>query len=125
MAGVLAATTAPANQTLALSIAPSNFPAWTRGKTISVTSLTLVAVAWPPGDFVLSPQAPLPTAQVNMTALPGSTEPNMLSGDDRATAEYAARDVELRDQAVDGCGLPLAEPQPIGDVLLLVEYEAS
>ena len=44
-----------ANQTLTLSISPSKFPAWTRGKTISVTSLTVLAVAWAPGSFVLAP----------------------------------------------------------------------
>jgi hypothetical protein len=53
----LATVVAPANQTLTLGISSSKFPPWTRGKTISVTSLPVLAVSWPPGNFVLAPQA--------------------------------------------------------------------
>ena len=57
----LATVAAPASQTLTLSICPSKFPPWTRGKTISVGSITVLAVGRAPGHFVLAPQAPLPT----------------------------------------------------------------
>ena len=91
----LATAVAPANQTLALSISPSKFPAWTRGKTISVTSLTVLAVTWPPGNFVLAPQAPLPTALVNMTPVAGVTEPNVLRRHDCHASQHALGNLEL------------------------------
>jgi hypothetical protein len=69
-----------AAQMLTLSISPSKFPPWTRGKTITVSSVTVLAVAWPPGNFVLVPQSPLPTAALTLTPVAGVTEPNVCAG---------------------------------------------
>jgi hypothetical protein len=76
-------TTKPAaadpDQSLVLSISPSKFPIWTRGKTITITGITLLAVGWSPGNYTLEPQAPLTQvpADMNMTPVAGSTEPNV------------------------------------------------
>ena len=74
------ATPAAGDQTLTLSISPSQFPAWTRGKTITVSQIAVLAVSWPPGNFVIQPQAPLPAADVVLTPLAGATEPNVCGG---------------------------------------------
>jgi len=68
------------DQTLVLNLSPARFPNWTRGKTITVTGLTVLASSWTTGNFVLRPQAPLPTADVNLTPVAGVTEPNVASG---------------------------------------------
>ena len=67
------------DQSLVLSISPSKFPIWTRGKTITITGITLLAVGWSPGNYTLEPQAPLTQAlaDMNMTPVAGSTEPNI------------------------------------------------
>jgi hypothetical protein len=57
------ATPAPgADQVLALSISPARFPAWTRGKTLTVSEIAVVSLGWTPGNLLLQPQAPLPGA---------------------------------------------------------------
>jgi hypothetical protein len=121
----VAVTTAPANQTLTLSVSPSKFPAWTRGKTITVTSLTVVAVAWPPGDFVLAPQAPLPAAQLTMTALPGSTEPSMRAATIALPPNTHLGTWSFEIKQSTAADFRSLNRNLIGDVLLLVEYEAS
>jgi len=40
----------------------------------------VLAVAWPPGNFVLVPQSPLPTAALTLTPVAGVTEPNVCGG---------------------------------------------
>jgi hypothetical protein len=77
--GFLYPATAGGNQILSLPIPASKFPTWTRGKTIAVTSLTVLATSWPTGTFVLVPQAPLPTAPIAMTPVPGTSEPTVVS----------------------------------------------
>jgi hypothetical protein len=47
------------DQSLVVSISASKFPIWTRGKTISISTLTILSVGWPPESFVLEPEAPL------------------------------------------------------------------
>jgi hypothetical protein len=49
------------DQILTLTIPLSKPPVKTRGKTVTVTSLTVLAVGWPPGKFTLAPQAPMAT----------------------------------------------------------------
>ena len=121
----LATAVSPANQTLTLSISPSKFPAWTRGKTISVTSLTVLTVGWPAGSFTLAPQAPLPTATVALTPVPKVTEPNVCSGTIPmpANTPLGPWSFELQQQgAADFRSLSKTE---ISDVLLLVSYAVS
>ncbi|MGH3232422.1 MAG: neuraminidase-like domain-containing protein [Streptosporangiaceae bacterium] len=121
----LATAVAPANQMLALAISPTKFPAWTRGKTISVTSITVLTVAWPPVPFILAPQAPLPTATINMTPVAGVSEPYVCSATitPPAGTPLGTWSFELQQQgAPDFRSLTKSE---IGDVLLLISYTAS
>jgi hypothetical protein len=121
----LATPAAGANQTLTLAISPSKFPAWTRGKTISVTSLTVLAIAWPPGNFVLVPQTPLPSTPVTMAPVAGVTEPNVCSATIvlPANTPLGTWNFELQQQgAPDFRSLT---KNKIGDVLLLVSYQVS
>jgi len=122
--GFLYPPTAGANQVLTLLISASKFPAWTRGKTITVTSLTVLAIAWPPGTFVLVPQAPLPIVPITMTPVAGVSEPTVVyetiasPGTVPATWSFA-----IQQQGVTG--FTSLTPDIIGDVLLLVSYDAS
>jgi hypothetical protein len=117
--------TAGATQKLTLAISPTKFPPWTRGKTISVTSITVLAVAWEPGNFVLAPQAPLPTAAVTLTPVAGASEPNVCGGTIATPpgTPLGTWTFELRQQgAADFQSLT---KNLLGDVLLLIEYDAS
>lgn len=114
-----------ADQTLTVSILDSSFPTWTRGKTISVTSLTVVAVAWPPGNFVVRPQLPLPNANFTLTPVAGVSEPNVCS----VTIPLPANTppgiwtFKLRqDAAPDFRSITANE---IGDVFLLLAFQVS
>ena len=113
------------DQTLTLAMSATKFPSWTRGKTISVTSLTLLVVSWEPGQFVVAPQAPLPTATINTTPAPGSTTPNvcvatiaMPPGTPLGTWSFKIRQTVAAD-------FHSLNKNLIGDVLLLVSYDAS
>ncbi len=116
---------AGADQTLTLAISPSKFPPWTRGKTITVTSIAVLTVAWPPGNFVLEPQAPLPNADVTTSLVAGATEPYVSSVTVTMPPNTSLGTwvFKLRQQsAADFHSLTSAA---IGDVLLLVNYDAS
>ena len=77
--GFLYPPTAGGNQVLTLQLFASKFPAWTRGKTMTVTSLTVMVVAWPPAQFVIVPQAPLPTTPLTTAPVAGVSEPMVTS----------------------------------------------
>jgi hypothetical protein len=112
-----------ADQVLTLSITPSQFPVWTRGKKISVTSLTVLAVAGPPGNFVLVPEAPLPTARVTMTPVAGVTQPNICTAMIAGPRDLGTWSFELQRQgAADFRSLTKSA---IADVWLLMSYDAS
>jgi hypothetical protein len=121
----LSSVAAPANQTLTLSISPSKFPAWTRGKTISATSLTLIAVAWPPGEFVLAPQTPLPTSAIPMTVMAGVSEPNLCSATVPLPANTPLGKWSFEIQRQGAADFRSLTKNEIGDVLLLVSYSVS
>jgi len=117
--------TAGATQKLTLGISPTKFPPWTRGKTISVTGITVLAVAWEPGNFVLVPQAPLPTSPVTLTPVAGATEPNICGGT-IATAPgtpLGTWTFELQQQGASD--FQSLTKNLIGDVLLLIDYDAA
>jgi hypothetical protein len=116
--------TTGATQKLTLAISQLKFPPWTRGKTITVTSLTVLALAWEPGTFVLVPQSPLPTAPITMTPIAGITEPVVVSATIPSAGTLPATwSFEMQQQgATDFQSLTKNQ---IGDVLLLVSYEAS
>lgn len=113
------------SQVLTLAISPLKFPPWTRGKTISVSSLTVVAVAWTPGSFVLAPQAPLPTALVNLLPVAGVTEPNICSGTIALPANTPLGTWSFELQAQGAADFHSLTKNSIADVLLLVNYQVS
>jgi hypothetical protein len=122
--GFLYPPTAGANQVLTLPIYASKFPAWTRGKTITVTSLTVLAIAWPTGTFVLVPQAPLPTAPITMTPVGGVSEPTVVSATIPSPGTVPTTwNFEIQQQGASN--FTSLTPDMIGDVLLLVSYDAS
>ena len=121
-----------ADQVLTLSISPSKFPPWTRGKTITVTSLIVLAVAWPPPptgeSFTLWPQPSLPPASIAMTQVvpaPGVTEPYVCSATiPMAGAPLGTWSFKLQPPGTSS-GFTSLNKNEIGDVLLLVSYDAS
>ncbi len=118
-----------ADQLLSLSISPLKFPPWTRGKNITVNSLTVLVVAWPPPttgeSFTLWPQSPLPTTQLTMTPVAGVTEPYVCSATiPMAGAPLATWGFKLQPPGTS-TGFTSLSKNAIGDVLLLVNYDAS
>jgi hypothetical protein len=119
------------SQVLSLTISPSKFPAWTRGKTISVIAVTVLVVSWqppgaaPPGPFNLVPQAPFPTAAINMLPVAGSSEPNVCSSGPiiptGGTTPVGTWSFEL--QLETATNFNSLTKNAIGDVLLLVSYQ--
>jgi hypothetical protein len=121
----LATAVAPANQTLTLSISPSKFPAWTRGKTISVTSITVLAAAWPQIPFVLAPQAPLLTGTIPMNPLPGVSEPFVCAARIRPPAGTPLGTWSFEIQQHGAPDFRSLTKSEIGDVLLVIDYTVS
>jgi hypothetical protein len=117
--------TAGATQKLTLAISPTKFPPWTRGKTIAVTGITVLAIAWEPGNFVLVPQAPLPTTPVTLTPVAGATEPNICGGTIATPpgTPLGTWTFELQQQGASD--FQSLTKNLIGDVVLLIEYDAS
>lgn len=119
------APAAGGDQVLTLSIAPAKFPAWTRGKTISVTSLTVLALSWSATSLVVEPQAPLPGADVVMAAVGGGTEPYVWAATipTPAGTPLGTWSFKLRQQtAADFHSL---SRNAVGDVILIVNYTAA
>ncbi len=119
------APAAGGDQVLTLSIAPAKFPAWTRGKTISVTSLTVLALSWNATSLVVEPQAPLPGADVVMAAVGGGTEPYVWAATipTPAGTPLGTWSFKLRQQtAADFHSL---SRNAVGDVILIVNYTAA
>jgi len=110
------------DQVLTLKIQPSKFPAWTRGKTISVTSITVLTASWPPGTFTLAPQAPLPAALLPMNPIAGVTEPNVCSATIVTPANTPLGTWSFKIQQTGAADFRSLTAATIGDVLLLVNY---
>ena len=123
-------TTKPAtgtdpDQTLVLSLSNSKFPNWTRGKTINVTGLNVVALGWNPGNFVLEPQTPLPAADVNLTPVAGVTEPNVCVGAVAVPANTQAGKWIFKLRTAAAADFRSISKNDIGDVLLFVDYQVA
>ena len=114
-----------APQKLSLSVSPSKFPPWTRGKTILVTSITVIAVAWETGNFVVVPQTPLPTAPATMTPVAGVTKPNICAATIVTPANTAPGTWTFELQQQGAADFQSLTRNLIGDVLLLVSYDVS
>ena len=111
---------------LTLSLSPAKFPPWTRGKTITITSITTLAVSWNAGNFVLQPQAPLPNADLTMVPVPSVTEPNICGTVVTAPANLGPGTLSFklrRDSA--GEHFNVLAKSDIGDVFLFVKYQVS
>ncbi len=121
---VFLAKPAAGDQQLVLDVGPSLFPRWARGKTITVTGLTVFAASWEPGNFVLKPQAPLPTSDVTLTPVAGVTEPNVASGNVAvANASPGTWTFKLRTAAAGD--FHSLTPDSVSDVFLLVSFQVS
>jgi hypothetical protein len=114
-----------ATQVLTLSISPSKFPAWTRGKTITVSSVNVLAVAWPPGNFVLVPQSPLPTVPITLTLVPGVTEPNVCAGTIMMPANTPVGTWSFELQRQGAPDFQSLNRNQISDVILVVNFDVS
>jgi hypothetical protein len=121
----LAAPPPATDQALVLGISPSKFPPWTRGRTITVSAITVVAVSWNSGNFVVEPQGTLPGADVNLTTVPMATEPNVCAGTvvTPAGTPLGTWTFKLRRQSA-GDFRSLTR-NDLGDVLVLVSYQVT
>jgi Tc toxin complex TcA C-terminal TcB-binding domain/Neuraminidase-like domain/Salmonella virulence plasmid 28.1kDa A protein len=115
---------AAGDQQLVLDVGSSLFPRWARGKTITVNGLTVFAASWEPGNFVLKPQAPLPTSDVTLTPVAGVTEPNVASGN-VAVASASPGNWTFKLRTAAAADFHSLTPDSIGDVLLLVSFQVS
>jgi hypothetical protein len=113
-----------ADQLLTMTVPASKFPSWARGKTVTVSAVTVLATSTRPGNFVLAPQAPLPTGQVTMSPVAGVTEPNVVSGavapppGSPGTWAFKLRTAAAGDfHSLSG--------DEIGDVLLLIAFSVA
>src|ERR1035438_9007280 len=129
----LAPPVAPANQTLTLGISPSKFPAWTRGKTISVSSITVLVVAWPATGFTppqqgftIAPQAPLSTTGAaiattlvtpNVPTLPNVWGVQVMPPPDTTVGSWS-----FEIQQTNAPDFRSLTKNEIGEVFLLVDY---
>ncbi len=113
------------DETLTLGMSPGKFPPWTRGKTISVTSITVLVLAWTPGDFVLEPQTPLPNTDVTMTPVTGATEPNVCAATVTMPPNTPLGTWSFKIRQSSAADFKSLSKQQIGDVILLVNYTAS
>ena len=116
---------APNPQLLPLKMLQSKFPPWTRGKTISVNSITLVALSLEPGGFKVTPQAPLPTTELTMTPVAGMTEPTMYTTTINLPANTPLGNWSFAIKRASAADYRSISKDQVGDVLLLVDFTVS
>ena len=123
----LSTVTAPANQTLTLSISPSKFPPFVRGKTITVTAVDVLTVTWPKGDFVVQVNPPLATATttLTMTPLPGVSEPSICAATITPPPGVGLGTWSFQLQKQGAADFRSLGQNDLRDVILLVHYEVS
>jgi hypothetical protein len=119
------AATVNSDQILTLSISPLKFPVSTRGKTITVTSISVLAVAWQQTKFVLAPQAPLPTTLLTMSPVAGATEPNICGATITLPPNTPLGSWSFKIQQQGAADFQSLNKNLIGDVLLLISYSAN
>ncbi len=120
----LAPSAGGADQVLTMNVQPTQFPAWTRGKTITVSTLTVLATSNRAGGFVLAPQAPLPSTTVTIAPLAGTTNPVVSSGNVAPPpGSLGAWSFKMR--AADASDFKSLTVDEVGDVLLLIHFQAS
>ena len=104
----LATVTAPANQTLTLSISPAKFPAWAQGKTISVTSITLVSSLATRIDFCGCSASAVANCAGAHDCGGGCDLTQCLCRNDQSSRQHNAGNMELRTAEAGRRGLPLS-----------------
>lgn len=121
----LAAPSGSDLQTLTLAIPPSKFPAWTRGKTITVSSIGVLVVSRSAGNFVLQPVAPLPTAEVTLTPVPNVSQPNVCTGIVAVGPNTTLGTWTFKLRKQDAAGFSTITKNDVSDVFLLVHYQVN
>jgi hypothetical protein len=110
---------------LTFAPSPSQFPGWTLGKSMTVTSLSMMAVSWSPDSFVLEPRGSLPDAPISMTPVPDVSQPNVLAGTLALAPDTTLDTWTFRLRKRDSTGFHPIGTSDIGDVFLLVSYQVS
>jgi hypothetical protein len=113
-----------ADQVLTVTVPTSKFPNWARGKTITVSALTVLATSTLPGNFVLAPEAPLPTGQITMAPVAGVTEPGVVSGS-VAPPPGTPGTWSFKLRTASAADFRSLSATDIGDVLLLVAFTVA
>jgi hypothetical protein len=103
----------------------SQFPAWTRGKTITITEIAVVSLSWAPGSFVVEPQAPLPGGDVVMNPLPGVTEPVVCGATVALPPATAPGSWTFKIRKQASADFRSLKSSDIGDFLLFVTFQAN
>jgi Tc toxin complex TcA C-terminal TcB-binding domain/Neuraminidase-like domain/Salmonella virulence plasmid 28.1kDa A protein len=112
------------DQLLTLPMPASKFPSWARGKTITITALTVLATSTRSSSFVVRPQAPLSTADVTLSAVAGVSEPNVVSG--AITPPPTGPGTwSLKLRAAGAGDFHSLSADDIGDVLLLIAFSVA
>jgi hypothetical protein len=117
----LFAPPAATDQVLALPITAAKFPPWTRGKTITVTGLTVYAVSWTGGGFTLQPQAPLPAANVPLNPV-GPAPVLVAQGAVAVTPATKLGTWAFKLQVAGAADFRSLTSSQIGDVVLKVDF---
>lgn len=115
------------DQTLVLGISASKFPAWTRGKAITITAITVLAIGWPPESFRLEPQAPLVQnpADLAMAPVGGATEPNVCSANLVVPPNTVPGKWSFKLSTAGAGDFRALTKNDVGDVLLLVGFQTA
>jgi hypothetical protein len=121
----LSAPAAGSDQLLTLGLQPGKFPPWTRGKTITVTTISVLAIAWAPGNFVLEPQAPLPNTDLVMAPLAGVTEPNICAASITPLPNTGPGTWTFKLRKQSAADFHSLGKSDVGDVFLLVDFQVS
>lgn len=115
------------DQSLALTISASKFPIWTRGKTITITGIAVLTVGWLPGNFSLEPQAPLTQvpADMAMSPVPGATEPNICGATLTVPPNTPPGKWTFKLKSGAAADFRSLTKNDVGDVLLLLSFQAA
>ncbi|MBZ5728803.1 MAG: hypothetical protein LAP87_27960 [Acidobacteriia bacterium] len=123
--GPFAADAAGPDPMLTFAPSPLQFPAWTRGKAVTLTSLSVLAVSWNQENFVLEPQGSLPHAPIAMAPVRNVSEPGVLAGTLALEPGTTLDTWTFRLRKQDSAGFHPIGTNDIGDVFLLVSYQVS
>jgi len=117
---------AASDQTLVLTLSALKFPAWTRGRTITITGITAMTVSWIPGAFVVEPQVPLTAADVTLTQVAGTAAPSLFQGPLGVPANLQpGKAWTFKIRTAGAADFRSLKKSDIGDLLLLVAFQVT